>query len=178
MWWKAQCLGTVGAMQHAQCKHNKSVKKEEAKRNRVHWPWEQDRQLAAAEKEERVVKARAITGVFSPTSNQYTALNGHRSTNKCSNSGRKSRCLIVCRRTSLLLLTWICCEFSNQTGGTSSQVSLRASSCPSCILLMAHSSINKTCSWFLDAACLACSFTLHLTLQYTWRFWHAYRASP
>lgn len=46
------------------------------------------------------------------------------------------------------------CAFSNYTEGTTSQTHLNTSSYPSCIKLMAWNSINKTCSWFLDAACL------------------------
>lgn len=64
------------------------------------------------------------------------------------------------------LLGWLqyMCVFSNQTGTiTSQQDHLNTSSCPSYILLMALSPINKACSWLLDAACLpAClarSFT-------------------
>lgn len=57
-------------------------------------------------------------------------------------------------------------------------VHLNASSCPSCILLMALSPINKACGWLLDAACLPGMLSPHLALQYAWGFWHAYRASP
>lgn len=57
------------------------------------------------------------------------------------------------------------CVFSNQTGSTTCQVHLDASSCPSCILLMALSPINKACSWLLDAACLP-GMLFHPTLLY------------
>lgn len=55
--------------------------------------------------------------------------------------------------------------FSNQTGTATSQVHLNTCSCPSCILLMALSPINKTCSWLLDAACLPGTL-FHPTLPY------------
>ena len=48
--------------------------------------------------------------------------------------------------------------FSSQTGSSTSQVHLDMSSCPSCILLMALSPINKACIWMLSV-CLARSFT-------------------
>lgn len=69
--------------------------------------------------------------------------------------------------------------FSIQTGSTTCQVHLLTGSCPSCILLMALSPINKACSWLLDAACLPGTvFHPTLALQYAWGFWHAYGASP
>lgn len=66
---------------------------------------------------------------------------------------------------------------SSQKGSNTSQVHLDASSCPSWILLMALSPINKTCSWLLDAACLP-GMLFHPTLLYNMHedFWHAYRA--
>lgn len=79
----------------------------------------------------------------------------------------------------LIWITSIFGVFSNQTEAATSQVHLNARDCPSCILLMAQSTINKVCSWLLDAACLPGTL-FPPTLLYNMHedFWNAYRASP
>lgn len=58
---------------------------------------------------------------------------------------------------------------ATQTGTTRSH--LDTCSCPTCILLMARSTINKACGHLLKAAWPALS--PDLALQYAWGFWHA-----
>lgn len=72
----------------------------------------------------------------------------------------------------------IFCAFSNQRGSTTCLLHLHTSSCPSCILLMALSPINKALQ-LAPGCCLSAWHALspHLALQYAWGFWHAYRAS-
>lgn len=60
---------------------------------------------------------------------------------------------------------WAYLTTSWLTRSTSSQVHLNPRSCPSCILLMALSAINKACSRLLDAGCLPGKL-FHPTLLY------------